>query len=291
MKHLVLVDGNSVMFKVYYATAYLKDNLMKNDEGHYTNALLGFINILKKILQKTQGYLLIAFDSYHITKKREIYPDYKKGRSPTPAALISQITLIKQYLDFSGIKYHEQAGYEADDIIGTLAKKASINNVTVEIFSSDKDFLQLVDNNIKVCLMKKGLSKVEVYNLESLFDKYGLKEYQMIDFKSLVGDPSDNIKGVLGVGPKTAIKLLQKFDNLENIFSSLDKININLQNKLKSNQDKVFFNRSLMTINIFVPLPFDLLDTKIKDYDVSSLMLFLKKMNFKQLILKMQKNI
>ncbi|CAP18259.1 DNA polymerase I (3'-5' exonuclease and polymerase domain [Candidatus Phytoplasma mali] len=290
MKNLVLVDGNALMFRVYYATINANNYIMKNRKGVYTNALLGFINILEKIIAKSKDYIFIAFDAHHLTKRHAIYADYKKGRPPTPLTLISQIPLIKQYLELSGIKHYEQIGYEADDIIGTLAKKASKKNIKVEIFSSDKDLLQLVDENITVCLMKKGISQVEYYNPTSLLSKYGLNECQMIDFKSMVGDSSDNIKGVLGIGPKTATKLLQKFSNLENIFSSLNIIKPSIKDKLILFKEKVFFNRLLLTIDLSVPLPFGLLDTKIKDVDLKELIAFYKEMNLEILIFKLQKN-
>ncbi|WP_334347406.1 5'-3' exonuclease, partial [Candidatus Phytoplasma prunorum] len=140
-----------------------------------------------------------------------------------------------------------------------------------------------------VCLMKKGISQVEYYNPTSLFSKYGLNECQMIDFKSMVGDNSDNIKGVLGIGPKTATKLLQKFSNLENIFSSLNIIKPTIKNKLILFKEKVFFNRLLLTIDLSVPLPFNLLDTKIKDIDFKELITFYKEMELEILIFKLQK--
>ncbi|KXT29196.1 5'-3' exonuclease, C-terminal SAM fold family protein [Candidatus Phytoplasma oryzae] len=279
MKNLVLVDGNSLLFRAYYATVY-KKQILKNKEGVYINALLVFINMFKKILEKTKDNICVVFDSKEKTQKHVLYNEYKKKRLPTPNQLISQIELIKKYLKLSGIKYHSQSGYEADDIIGTLAKKASKDKISVLIFSSDRDFLQLIDNNITICLIKKGLKNVIYYNEDILWNELNLKSYQIIDFKSIVGDHSDNIPGIPRIGPKTAIKLLNKFDNLENIFNNLQNIDNKIREKLISFKERVFFNRLLVTIDILVPLCFDYTQTNFEKIDDFLLKNFLQKYKF-----------
>jgi DNA polymerase-1 len=269
MYNLILVDGNSLLFRAYYATAYRK-KIIQNKKGEDINALVVFINMFKKILEKTQKYICVAFDSKAKTKKHELYKEYKKKRLSTPTQLIPQIDLIKKYLKLSGIKYHSQNGYEADDIIGTIAKQASKQKKSVLIFSSDKDFLQLIDSNITICLIKKGLKNVLYYNEKILWEELNLKSNQIIDFKSMIGDPSDNIKGIPFIGPKTAIKLLNTFDNLENIFDNLSQVEEKIKKKLILFKKEVFFNRILMKINTLVPLCFDYTQTERKkiNYDL-----------------------
>ncbi|WBL31605.1 5'-3' exonuclease [Candidatus Phytoplasma sacchari] len=276
MKNLILVDGHSLLFRAYYATAY-KKKIIQNKNGEDVNALIIFINMFKKILEQTEKNICVIFDSKGKTKKHIYYPDYKKKRLPTPIKLIPQIELIQEYLKLSGIKYHLQNGYEADDIIGTLSKKASAENIPVLIFSSDRDFLQLIDKNIKICLIKKGLKDVVCYDKNILFNELNLKSSQIIDFKSIVGDISDNIQGIPGVGPKTAIKLLNQFNNLENIFLNLNKIDNKIKEKFIIFKEKLFFNRFLVKIDTSVPLYFDYSQTIIQNIDYFLLNIFLKK--------------
>ncbi|MEZ0180231.1 5'-3' exonuclease ['Camptotheca acuminata' phytoplasma] len=277
MRKLILVDGNSLIFRAYYATYYKKKVLMQNLENEDINALLVFKNMFNKILEQTDGYICVAFDSKQKTQRHELYSDYKKGRPKTPDSLINQIVLIKEYLTLLGVKCCAENGYEADDIIGTLAKQASQNNIPVLIFTSDQDFFQLIDPNITVALIKKGLKNVIYYNPHMLEEKIFLKAEQIIDFKSIVGDSSDNIKGIPGIGPKTASKLLNQFQNLENIFSNLDKINLKIKNKFLQFKEEVFFNRFLVTINKSVPLSFGYEETQIKPKETNLLKNFFNK--------------
>ncbi|GLH60797.1 5'-3' exonuclease H3TH domain-containing protein [Paulownia witches'-broom phytoplasma] len=283
MKHLVLVDGNSLLFRAYHATASKYKPLLQNKKGIYTNALLSFIRMFEKILEETKGYILVAFDTHKPTKRHQLYDAYKQGRPETPSALISQIPLIKQYLDLIGVKYHVQDEYEADDIIGTLAKEASNQNKTVSIYSSDRDLLQLVDEKITVCLLKKGLREIKCYTPPTLFEEYGLKEYQMIDYKSLIGDPSDNIKGVLGIGPKTAQKLLQEYDSLDNLMQNLDNIKPILKTKIQNSQADLELSKIITAIDLKVPLPFDCMQTEIQIRLAQNLKNFYEEMDFRRL--------
>ncbi|MBS2126136.1 DNA polymerase I ['Fragaria x ananassa' phyllody phytoplasma] len=283
MKHLVLVDGNSLIFRAYHATANNGKKILQNKKGVYTNALLAFIKMFEKILQKTKGYILVAFDTHKPTKRHQIYDDYKKGRPPIPVELIIQIPLIKQYLTLIGVKHHFQDEYEADDIIGTLAKSASLNNIKVLIYSSDQDLLQLVDSQITVCLIKKGLREIKYYRPQTLLEEYGLKEYQMIDYKSLVGDVSDNIKGVAGIGPKTAQKLLQTYDNLDNLIKCLEQIKPVLKTKINNSMVILNLSKQLTTIDTLVPLPFTYLETQMQPVSYNQLKNFYEEMDFRRL--------
>ncbi|CCP88192.1 5'-3' exonuclease H3TH domain-containing protein [Candidatus Phytoplasma solani] len=283
MKHLVLVDGNSLLFRAYHATANKEKPLLQNKKGVYTNALLAFIKMFEHILQQTKEYILVAFDTHHLTKRHQIYDDYKKGRPITPSELISQIPLIKQYLTLIGVKHHYQPEYEADDIIGTLAKKASKKNKKVFIYSSDQDLLQLVDANITVCLIKKGLKEIKCFDPQTLLEEYGLKEYQMIDYKALIGDPSDNIKGVVGIGPKTAQKLLQTYDNLNNLLICLDQIKPRLKEQIKNSEKDLKLSKILTTIEVEVPLPFEFNQTQMQACSYQKIKAFYEEMDFRRL--------
>jgi DNA polymerase-1 len=234
----------------------------------------------------------VAFDSPQKTQRHQIYGDYKKGRPTMPEALINQIDLIKEYLTCSGVKHYAQPTYEADDIIATLAKQASKKKITTIIYSSDKDFLQLIDENITVILIKQGLTKVVHYDIKTLWQEYHLKPTQIVDFKSLVGDSSDNIKGVPSVGPKRAVKLLNQFGNLETIFLYLDQIDHpKLQYNLKNFQEKVFLNRFLITVNSLVPLSFGLKETELMTIKNNLLIDFLKKHKLNRIMFqKLKKN-
>ncbi|AGL90976.1 5'-3' exonuclease H3TH domain-containing protein [Candidatus Phytoplasma australiense] len=283
MQHLVLVDGNSLVFRAYHATANNGKKLLQNKKGVYTNALLSFIKMFEKILEQTKNYILVAFDTHHPTKRHQMYDNYKKGRPETPQELIDQIPLIKKYLTLKGVKHHFQAEFEADDIIGTLAKMASNKNIKVSIYSSDQDLLQLVDTNTSVYLIKKGLKLIKHYNPETLLEEYGLKEYQMIDYKALMGDSSDNIKGVAGIGPKTAKNLLQTYDNLDNLLSHLDAIKPSLKEKINNCMEDLKLSKILTTIDTKVPLPFELEQTEIKHMSSFELQDFYQEMDFKRL--------
>ncbi|XXP77045.1 MAG: 5'-3' exonuclease H3TH domain-containing protein [Lettuce witches'-broom phytoplasma] len=292
MQHLILVDGNSLMFRAYYATAYSQKTPTLNSQGKNVNALMVFINMFEKILKKTHHHIFVAFDSPDKTQRHEIYGDYKKDRPTTPQDLIDQIDLIKEYLTLSGVKHHAQPTYEADDIIATLAKQASDKNIATTIYSSDKDFLQLIDENITVILIKQGLKKVVSYDIPKLWEEYQLKPAQIVDFKSLMGDSSDNIKGVSSVGPKTAIKLLNQFGNLENIYLNLEQLAPKLKDNLKKFQEKVFLNRFLITVNTLVPLTFDLKETELTTSKNALLIAFLQKHELKRIMLqKMKKEV
>lgn len=261
MKKLILIDGNSILFRAYYATAYPGATLMQTTKGEYTNALFAFINMFTKIVTNEDDYVLVAFDTGKPTIRHKYYDEYKAGRKEMPEELAEQIPLIHKYIELLGIKTYSKEGYEADDIIGTIAKEAELENLKVEIFSSDRDLLQLVDDNITVNLLKKGMQDVKSYTPSSLYDEFELTHEQIIDLKALMGDPSDNIPGVPGVGEKTATKLLKEFKTIENVYENIDKQKGKLKENLENNKELAILSKKLVTI---------LLDAKI-DYKVSDL--------------------
>ena len=252
MKKVILVDGNNLVFRSYYATAY-SGNIMKNSKGFPTNALYGFISMMNKILtEEKPEYIAVAFD---IGKnfRREKYDFYKAGRMETPTELKEQMPVAKDILDAMGIRYLELEPYEADDIIGTLARMAEEDpEYDATIISSDRDLLQLISNQVDVKLLKsKDYIK---YNPETFYDDYGIEPIKVIDLKALSGDTSDNIPGVKGVGEKTAIKLLQEYGDLESIYENIANIPGKLKEKLINDKYNAFMSKEIATIYKEVPL-------------------------------------
>ena len=275
MKKLILVDGNSLMFRAYYATAY-SNNLMQTSKGEYTNALFAFINMFSKIVENENSHILVAFDTKEPTFRHIKYDEYKAGRKEMPEELAEQIPLIHEYINLLGIKTYYKAGYEADDIIGIFAKEASANNIDVEIYSSDRDLLQLVDNNITVNLLKNGVSEIASYTPKTLFEEFELRHDQIIDLKALQGDTSENIPGVPGVGPKTATKLLKQYDTIENIYNHIDEITGKLKERLIEHKDLAILSKKLVTILVEGDLDITFDDLKREEINYDNLISFLQ---------------
>lgn len=241
---ILLIDGNSVLFRAFYATSY--SNIMKTSFGVYTNAVYAFANMLNKALKMIEpDYCCVAFDKGKSTFRHQMTPDYKAGRKETPPELVEQFALVREMLDAYNIKHLEYDEIEADDIIGTLAKKFDIETC---IFSSDHDLYQLIDNTTTVYCMKKGMSEIALLDEKALMDEMGLKPYQIIDYKGLAGDKSDNIKGVEGVGEKTAVNLLSQYDTCEGIYEHIDEIKGKLKEKLIKDKESCFLSKKLATI-------------------------------------------
>lgn len=252
MKRVILVDGNNLMFRSYYATAYT-GNVMRNSKGFPTNALYGFVSMINKIvMEEKPEYMAVAFDVGKNFRKQK-YDFYKEGRNATPDDLIKQMPIARQILEAMGIKYLELEPYEADDIIGTLAKWADLNpEYDATIISSDRDLLQLISPVVDVKLLKQsGYIK---YNPESFKAEWGIEPIKIIDLKSLAGDASDNIPGVKGIGDKTALKLLQEFGSLEGIYDNLEAIKGKTKEKLEIDKENAFMSKEIATIFRDVPL-------------------------------------
>ena len=245
-KRAILIDGNNLLFRSYYATAY-NGNLMKNSKGFPTNALYGFINMLNKIInEENPEYIMVAFDKGH-NFRQDMYDNYKDGRIETPQDLKVQFKEAKEICTLLGIKYIECDNYEADDIIGTFARMADEDkNYNATIISSDKDLLQLISDEVNVKLLKQ---KDYIMMDENKFmEVYGIKPIRMIDLKSLMGDASDNIPGVKGIGEKTALSLLQKYETLDGVYNHLDDIGGKTKEKLESDKENAYFSYKLATI-------------------------------------------
>ena len=276
---LLLIDGNSVLFRAYYATSY--NNIMRTSKGVYTNAVYAFANMLNKALKEiSPDYLVVAFDKGKHTFRHDIAPDYKAGRKETPIELVGQFELVREMLNGYHIPYLEYDDIEADDIIGTLAKKFNIETC---ILSSDRDMLQLIDDTTSVYVMRKGMSDIAKMDEIALKEEWNLKPYQIIDYKGLAGDSSDNIKGVEGVGDKTAVKLLNDYDTCEGIYEHIDEIKGKLQEKLIKDKDSCFLSKKLATIKTDFDIDVDLDDIKV-DIDENGRNAFFEKYEMYSLI-------
>ena len=259
-KKLILVDGNNLMFRSYYATAY-SGNMMKNSKGLPTNALFGFTSMINKIIaEEKPEYMAVAFDIGKNFRKEE-YDFYKEGRIDTPEELKVQMPIAREILDCMGIKHFELAPYEADDIIGTIVKMTESDpDFASVIVSSDKDLLQLIREETEVKLLKQtGFIR---YNYETFRADYKIEPLRIIDLKALMGDSSDNIPGVKGIGEKTALKLLQEYGSLDNIYANITNISGKLQEKLIVDKDNAYMSKKLATIYRDVPLDITLEDLK-----------------------------
>lgn len=284
MKKIILVDGNNLLFRSYYATSY-SGVIMKNSKGFPTNGLYGFINMINKIIEEEKpNYILVAFDKGK-TFRHEKYSEYKAGRREMPEELKLQFPKAKEVLDAMGIKHFEIDNYEADDIIGTLAKTVDMEDKFIAtIISSDKDLLQLVSKEVEVKLLKtKGFIR---FDEKTFKDTYGTTPIHMIDLKALMGDASDHIQGVKGIGEKTAINLLTKYQSLDNVYEHLNEIGGKTKEKLEQGKDDAYMSYDLATIYKEVPIPFSLEDCIYKGMNIKDYKDILEELEFKSLLKK-----
>lgn len=282
---LLLIDGNSLLFRAYYATAY--GSIMKTSKGVYTNAVYAFANMMNKAIKMLQpDYLAVAFDKGKHTFRHDLAADYKAGRRQTPEELVGQFELVREMLDAYHIPYLEYDSIEADDIIGSLARKYQTDTC---ILSSDRDMLQLIDDSTSVYVMHKGMSDIVKMDEETLLKEYGLKPYQIIDYKGLAGDSSDNIKGVKGIGDKTAVKLLNEYDTCEGIYEHIDEIKGKIKDKLIEDKESCFLSKTLATIKTDVKIDLTIDDFKV-DIDEESRNAFFEKYEMYSLIKKIDSN-
>ena len=261
---------------------------MTNSKNFPTNAIYGFVNMMNKIInEENPSYIIVAFDKGK-TFRHEKYDFYKGGRSETPNELKLQFPVAKQILTCMGIKWYEIDNYEADDIIGTFAKFCDLEDDFIgTIISSDKDLLQLISSDIDIKLLKQ--KDYIRYNMDSFKEAYGFEPIHIIDLKALMGDPSDNIPGVKGIGEKTAIKLLQEYGTLDNIYNNLDKLTAKLREKLENDKDNAYMSYSIATIVKDVPMDINIEDTKYLGPDINALNEMYEELEFKSLLRKVPK--
>ncbi|GIO16632.1 DNA polymerase [Cohnella xylanilytica] len=277
---VLLIDGNSIVYRAFYAMPPLT-----NSSGLHTNAVFGFTTMLLKVLEEEKPtHLLVAFDAGKATFRHEGYEDYKGGREKTPPELSEQFPLLKELLASFSIQQFELGGYEADDIIGTLTRLADEQGQTAVVVSGDKDMLQLASDRVTVLLTRKGVSEVERYTPEEIASRYGLTPQQIIDLKGLMGDSSDNIPGVPGVGEKTALKLLAEYGTVENVLEHMGEIKGKLGENIRSHHEDARMSKRLATIFREVPLQQTWDELRWTGYDPAELAAAFRKLEFKSLI-------
>ena len=284
MNKIILVDGNNLLFRSFYATAY-QGVIMKNSKGFPTNALYGFINMMNKIIQEEMpSYIMVAFDKGK-TFRHDKYEEYKAGRSEMPDELRMQFPKAKEVLDAMGIQHFEIDNYEADDIIGTLSLEVEKrDDFVATIVSSDKDLLQLISDKVVVKLLKQ--SGHIMMTKEEFIKTYQVLPIRMIDLKALMGDASDHIPGVKGIGEKTAINLLSKFDSLDNLYEHLDEVKGKTKEKLENDKDQAYMSYDLATIYREVPVDFTLDDCIYTGIDTQKFTELLQEFEFHSLLKK-----
>ena len=262
MNKFLIIDGSSILFRAYYALPP-----MSTKDGKSTNAILGFTNILLNSIEMIKPtHIAVCFDLSEPTFRHEMYKDYKGTRMKAPEELSEQFGHIKSVLNGFGIKYFEKAGYEADDLAGTLSTRANEAGVDTYLLSGDKDYMQLVDSNTELLLTKKGVSELKIYGTKEIIEEFGIEPKQFIDLKALMGDKSDNIPGVPGVGEKTALKLIHEFGNLETLYENIGSLKPSKVNQnIIDSKDIAFISRDLATIDINVDFDYSIDELKLND--------------------------
>jgi DNA polymerase-1 len=284
VKKIILIDGNSLMFRAYYATAYT-GNLMKNKQGLYTNAIFGFCNMFQKLQEEEHTHIFVAFDAGKKTFRHQQFESYKGTRKHLPEELAMQIPYIKKYLDIIQVKRYEMDEYEADDLIATMAIMAKENKYDqIKVITGDKDLLQLVNDPIKVFITRKGLTDLEEFTDENFYEKMNIYPHQIPDYKGLVGDASDNLPGIKGIGEKTASKLLNEYQTLEDLIANVGSLKGKTKELIETGYEMGLECKRLATLEKHIPLDFNLDDTIVKDIEMMELVKFYKDLEFESLI-------
>lgn len=284
-KKLLLIDGNSVAFRAFYAL-YRQLDRFTSPDGLHTNAIFTFKNMLDAIMKQTNPTdVLVAFDAGKVTFRTEMYQDYKGGRQKTPSELSEQLPVIREMLKDLGIKSYELKNYEADDIIGTLSKMGEDAGYTVDIVTGDRDLTQLASDKTTVLITKNGVGDTEAYTPDHMKEVNGVTPTEFIDMKALMGDSSDNYPGVTKVGPKTASRLIQKYGSIEELYEHVDEMK---KSKLKENlindKDKAFLAKKLATIDRDSPVEVTLADTKLQEPNIEDLRNLYERLGFKKFL-------
>ena len=278
-----VIDGNSLLFRGFYATSYGEGPIMRTKGGVPTNAIYAFGNMIARILHDVEkgDALFVAFDADGHTFRKEEYEGYKATRRPCPEDLVPQFPISREMLDALGICHYEEHGVEADDIAGSLAKSLSEKGYEVYLYTSDRDYLQLIDERVKVLLPQKGLSETKTMDLASLKEEMGLSPAQIVDYKGLRGDDSDNLPGIRGVGEKTALKLLSQYGTFPSIMEHKDEIPGKLGEKVRDGEKDGWLSYRLARIKTDVPLPFEEEEVLYRGYDEKKAAEFAAKYEFR----------
>lgn len=287
----MLLDGYSLINRAFYGLS--GRNLLATSDGVVTNAIFGFLNILHKLLEEENPeFIAVAFDVKKPTFRHKEYEGYKQGRKKTPEELTTQVPYIRDILGMMNINVVELEGYEADDIIGTLAKKASSIGVSSVVVSGDRDLLQIVDKNIrvKVPITKFGNTTIEDYDMDAIYEKYKLQPHQLVELKGIMGDSSDNIPGIKGIGEKTALPLIQDYGTIDEIYENIENLKGATKLKFENGREDAILSKRLGTIVCDVPIGFDMESFKKKDYDKVKLLEMFDRLEFKSLKVKFFKD-
>lgn len=286
MEELILIDGNSLLFKAFYATSYT-GNYMVNRNGIPTNGVYGFARMVEKIISTNPKYVIVAFDYGKKTFRNGLLDTYKATRKETPQELVPQFALAREYLTAHNITWYEIEGYEGDDIIGTLVDFGEKNNLKVSVYTGDKDANQLISPQTTIYRTVKGVTELDIYNEQTLLDKYGLKPDQFRDFLGLMGDSSDNIPGIKGVGEKTALKLLHQYGTIEGLQEHQDEIKGKMGEKIRAGMEDALMSKKVATILRDIPIDVDLEKATYQGYDYETLKSFYEKYDMNSLIKSM----
>ena len=286
MEELILIDGNSLLFKAFYATSNT-GNYMVNRNGIPTNGVYGFARMVEKIISTNPKYVIVAFDYGKKTFRNELLDTYKATRKETPQELVPQFALAREYLTAHNITWYEIEGYEGDDIIGTLVDFGEKNNLKVSVYTGDKDANQLISSQTTIYRTVKGVTELDIYNEQTLLDKYGLKPDQFRDFLGLMGDSSDNIPGIKGVGEKTALKLLHQYGTIEGLQEHQDEIKGKMGEKIRAGMEDALMSKKVATILRDIPIDVDLEKATYQGYDYETLKSFYEKYDMNSLIKSM----
>jgi len=285
-KKLLLIDGSGLAYRAFYALQELKTS-----KGVPSGAVYGFVNMFLGAMEKIKpDYVAASFDKWKSAARTEKYAEYKSTRQKQPENLTSQIHLIEKYLEILNVPVFLKEGYEADDVLATIAKKAEDKGMEVVILTGDNDFLQIVTDNIKVLIMKRGIKDLKMYDKDAVRERFNLNVYQLRDYKALRGDPSDNIPGVSGIGEVTAVKLLSEFGSVENMLNNLDKLSDKVKSQIEKNMEMLLLSKDLVTLDTRLDI-----DVKTDDLSVSrvqhngsneNLIEFYNNMEFKNILSK-----
>lgn len=289
MGRILLIDGNSILNRAFYGI--MGNKMLMTEDGTYTNAVYGFLSILFKTLEDLNPeYIVVAFDKKGPTKRHEMYKEYKANRKGMPDELAVQMPIIKEILQAMNIKIIEKEGYEGDDIIGTLSRFGEKNNLDVTILSGDRDNFQLATDKITIQIprTKQGKTETDNYDRNKVIEEYGVEPYQLIQVKGLMGDTSDNIPGVPGVGEKTALELIKEYIDIDNLYEKLesgtDSIKGKLREKLLENKELALLSRELGRINIDSPIEENLDEMKLEEWNKDKVLELFKKYRFNRYI-------
>ena len=285
MNKLLLIDGNSIINRAFYGI--MGSKMLMTEDGTYTNAVYGFLSILFKELDDIKPeYLVVAFDLKAPTHRHKMYDKYKANRHGMPEELAMQMPILKETLKAMNVCIIEKEGYEADDILGTLAKWGQKEKLEVTVLTGDRDSFQLIDKNIKVRIprTKMGKTETEDYTVEKIEEEYGLEPLDLIEVKGLMGDASDNIPGVPGVGEKTALNLIKQYKNIDEVYNHIDEQKGKLKEKLSENKDLAYLSRTLGTIDINAPIEKDLNVFQVEEWNKPEVLEIFKRLKFNRFI-------